>query len=96
MVSLFALIPGPIIFGRIIDSTCLVWSYKCGERGNCQLYDPLMFRYLLHMTSAGFIFVGAFFDFLVWFYGKDLALYGEDEKKVNDTDDSPEVQPLNK
>lgn len=48
------------------------------------------------MTSAGFIFVGAFFDFLVWFYGKDLALYGEDEKKVNDTDDSPEVQPLNK
>lgn len=95
MVSAFALIPGPIIFGRIIDSTCLAWSYKCGQRGNCQLFDPLMFRYLLHVTSAGFILLGVFFDLLVWYYGRDLELYGEDdEKKV--ADDSPEIQPLNK
>eukprot|EP00057_Strongylocentrotus_purpuratus_P028748 XP_011683222.1 PREDICTED: solute carrier organic anion transporter family member 4A1-like [Strongylocentrotus purpuratus] len=32
-------IPGPIIFGAIIDSTCLQWQETCGERGACWLYD---------------------------------------------------------
>lgn len=110
MVSLFALIPGPIIFGRTIDSTCLVWSYKCGERGNCQLYDPLKFRYYLHTNSAVFFFLGAFFDVLVWYYGRSLELYGDDEEpKANALekeialetnasekgDETPESQPLN-
>lgn len=97
LVSLLALIPGPIIFGRIIDSTCLVWGYKCGERGNCQLYDPLLFRYLVHVTSAGFIFLGVSFDVLVWYYGRDLELYEEEkEKKITDADSAQEIQPLNK
>lgn len=79
--SLFALIPGPIIYGRIIDNTCLLWNYKCGRRGNCQLYDPIMFRYYLHSTSAIFIFFAASFDLLVWFHSKNLKLYGDDEPK---------------
>ncbi|XP_033248926.1 uncharacterized protein LOC117188745, partial [Drosophila miranda] len=29
MISMFTLIPGPIIFGRLIDSTCLVWTKTC-------------------------------------------------------------------
>nr|XP_012150981.1 PREDICTED: solute carrier organic anion transporter family member 2B1 [Megachile rotundata] len=28
-ISLFALIPGPIIYGVIIDSTCLIWEESC-------------------------------------------------------------------
>lgn len=32
LISLFALIPGPILFGRIIDSTCLVWTEQCSGR----------------------------------------------------------------
>lgn len=101
MVSLFALIPGPIIFGRTIDSTCLVWSYKCGRRGNCQLYDPIKFRYYLHSNSAIFLFCGAFFDLLVWYYGRSLELYGHDEEEPKPTamekemDETPESQPLN-
>lgn len=51
MLSLFALIPGPIIFGWIIDSTCLVWNYKCGKLGNCQMYDRARFR--ISMNSVG-------------------------------------------
>lgn len=98
MISLFALIPGPIIFGRTIDSTCLVWSYKCGERGNCQLYDPIKFRYYFHSNSAIFFLLGAFFDLLVWYYGRDLELYGQDESKPTalekEMDESPESQPL--
>ncbi|KAH3710145.1 hypothetical protein DPMN_069613 [Dreissena polymorpha] len=36
--------PGPIIFGAIIDDTCLLWKYTCGERQSCRLYDLAYFR----------------------------------------------------
>ncbi|XP_078492244.1 solute carrier organic anion transporter family member 4A1 [Ciona intestinalis] len=31
-------IPGPILFGRVLDLACVVWSSECGEQGFCQLY----------------------------------------------------------
>lgn len=52
MISLFALIPGPIIFGRIIDSTCLVWTQTCNGTGNCQLHDQTKFRYSVNFLSV--------------------------------------------
>lgn len=51
LISLLALIPGPILYGWIIDSTCLVWNYKCGKLGNCQIYDKRAFR--LNINGAG-------------------------------------------
>ncbi|XP_055613870.1 solute carrier organic anion transporter family member 74D-like, partial [Uranotaenia lowii] len=77
MISLFALIPGPIIYGRIIDSTCLVWTEECGKRGNCQLYDQRLFRYYINLTAFCLTSIGVFFDVLVWWYGKTLELYSE-------------------
>lgn len=83
LVSLFALIPGPILFGRIIDSTCLVWTEQCsGRRGNCQLYDQRRFRYLINLTAFALTGVGVFFDILVWKFGKNLDLYGEREEQM--------------
>ncbi|XP_060066125.1 solute carrier organic anion transporter family member 4A1-like [Ylistrum balloti] len=32
-------IPGPILFGWLIDLSCLVWNSKCGEDGSCFFYD---------------------------------------------------------
>lgn len=83
MISLFALIPGPILYGYIIDNACLLWNTKCGQRGNCQLYDARQFRYYLNLTAMALTGVGVFFDGLVWWYGKDVDLYGEqDEDKA--------------
>lgn len=75
--SLFAFTPGPIIYGYIIDSTCLLWNYECGNRGNCQLYDPDKFRYYVNLTAISLTSVGVFFDLLVWHYAKNLNLYRE-------------------
>lgn len=80
LVSLFAFTPGPIIYGYIIDSTCLVWNYKCGNRGNCQLYDPDEFRYHLNTIGILLTFVGVLFDLLVWHYAKNINLYSEPEE----------------
>ncbi|XP_023159663.2 solute carrier organic anion transporter family member 74D [Drosophila hydei] len=81
MISLFALIPGPIIFGRIIDSTCLIWTKTCHGNGNCQLYDQTKFRYSINFLSCFFTSIGVVFDWLVWYYGRDLDLYGDKETK---------------
>jgi hypothetical protein len=32
-------VPGPILFGVVIDSTCLVWQDSCGEHTSCWIYD---------------------------------------------------------
>ena len=35
----FGSIPGPIVFGAIIDSACLFWQFDCDHRGNCWVYN---------------------------------------------------------
>lgn len=55
-ISLFAMIPGPILYGYIIDQTCLIWNYKCGKRGNCQLYDQTQFRYNINLSAMSKFF----------------------------------------
>ena len=35
----FGSIPGPIVFGVIIDSACLFWQFECDRRGNCWVYN---------------------------------------------------------
>ncbi|KAF8356738.1 hypothetical protein PRIPAC_91733 [Pristionchus pacificus] len=37
---LFGFIPGGILFGWIIDKSCLHWGEKCGIATNCLVYDP--------------------------------------------------------
>ncbi|XP_011147025.1 solute carrier organic anion transporter family member 4C1 isoform X1 [Harpegnathos saltator] len=78
-ISLFALIPGPIIYGAIIDSTCLIWEESCGTRGNCWFHHQENFRYLVNISAAGFTVVGVLFDAAVWYLGKNLDLYGAAE-----------------
>ncbi|PNF14783.1 hypothetical protein B7P43_G07610 [Cryptotermes secundus] len=77
LVSLLAFIPGPIIFGSIIDAACLVWDETCGEKGNCWLYHKDNFRLYLNLTAAGFTVVGMLLDALVWWLGRGLNLYEE-------------------
>lgn len=43
--KLFGLMPGPIIFGALIDSTCLFFQSTCGVTGNCYVYDIVRFRF---------------------------------------------------
>uniref|UniRef100_A0A1Q3G4S9 Putative organic anion transporter n=1 Tax=Culex tarsalis TaxID=7177 RepID=A0A1Q3G4S9_CULTA len=43
---LFGYIPAPIVFGNLIDSTCMLWKSTCGEKGGrCLIYDIEKFRY---------------------------------------------------
>ncbi|CAG0919874.1 unnamed protein product [Notodromas monacha] len=84
-ISLFASIPSPIVFGAIIDDTCLVWkTSKCGSKANCALYDSNAFRWKLHCFTAFFIVCATVCEFYVVSKSKNLDLYGDDDEKDAD------------
>lgn len=46
IMRLLAYIPSPLIFGKVIDLTCLVWRRNnCEQSGSCLFYDREKFRY---------------------------------------------------
>ncbi|XP_071955520.1 solute carrier organic anion transporter family member 4A1-like [Antedon mediterranea] len=46
----FGSVPGPVIFGAVIDKTCILWENACGSEGACWLYSNKMFaRYSLYI-----------------------------------------------
>ncbi|GAB1602741.1 solute carrier organic anion transporter family member 2A1-like [Argonauta hians] len=45
---------GPVFFGAIIDTTCLIWSStEKGGSGSCVLYDTDKMRNVIFLTEAG-------------------------------------------
>ncbi|XP_071542524.1 solute carrier organic anion transporter family member 3A1 [Panulirus ornatus] len=75
---LIAYIPAPIMFGSVIDSTCLLWKSSCGEKGGrCLIYDieEFRFRYVGICTAIKIISAAIFvFDWLLirWKYKLDM------------------------
>ena len=55
LMSIFAFIPAPIMFGAVVDQSCLVWEEKpCGGgQGNCLFYDADKLRVYLHTAVIG-------------------------------------------
>lgn len=78
--SLFVAIPYPILYGKIFDSSCLVWSQECDKRGNCWLYDTEKLRNLYHNVSIGLVMLGSVFDLIMIFLsGRLNNLYDDDD-----------------
>ncbi|XP_064097266.1 solute carrier organic anion transporter family member 74D-like isoform X1 [Macrobrachium nipponense] len=83
-----ALIVNPLIYGSLIDSSCLVWEETCQNgRGSCWLYNTDDFRYKLHGVSAFFIALCSVFCFIVARKIGDLQLL--DENPPCSTQSSP-------
>ncbi|XP_034101185.1 solute carrier organic anion transporter family member 5A1 isoform X1 [Drosophila albomicans] len=64
---LFGYIPAPILFGNLIDSTCLLWKSSCGEKGGrCLIYDIEKFRYKYVGLCATVKLVALFIFIVDW------------------------------
>ena len=81
---LSAFIPYPLLFGYVMDKACLVWEEKCGQTGNCWIYDHEKFRHYLHGWSVFFIAIGSLFDFITIFYSDRVRNFYEDDEKNGD------------
>ncbi|XP_077990557.1 solute carrier organic anion transporter family member 4C1-like [Glandiceps talaboti] len=83
---LFGAIPGPIIFGAIIDSSCEIWQETCNETGSCWIYNNREFG--LKWVSMGVVF----YSLTIFGYVMALVTYkappegeGEGEGEGNKT-----------
>ncbi|XP_043234790.1 solute carrier organic anion transporter family member 74D-like isoform X2 [Amphibalanus amphitrite] len=80
LMSVFAFIPAPILFGAVVDQTCLVWEEKaCGGKGNCLYYDTDKLRVYLHTAVIIPFAISFLLDMVVIYLSRNLKLYGDDE-----------------
>ena len=73
--SLFGFLPNPIIFGSVIDSSCLLWEESNGERGSCWIYANDQFRYKFHGLTSAFLVVAGVFETITHYLIRDLKLF---------------------
>ncbi len=78
--SLFAMLPAPMVYGAIIDNTCILWQEECGETTNCIIYSLDRLRLALMITTAAIMFGGVLLDIGVWYYAKDLVIFYDEGK----------------
>ncbi|WAR17281.1 SO4C1-like protein [Mya arenaria] len=38
-IRLLGTVPGPVIFGAVTDTACLIWQDECGKPSSCWIYD---------------------------------------------------------
>ncbi|CAJ0577134.1 unnamed protein product, partial [Mesorhabditis spiculigera] len=79
VVSLFATLPSPVMWGKLIDMSCIAWSTKCGETGACSLYDNEQLRLRLHFIYGGLRLISLFSDIWVFYWAKGLKLLDEED-----------------
>ncbi|XP_033727222.1 solute carrier organic anion transporter family member 4A1-like [Pecten maximus] len=76
-------IPGPILFGKLIDMSCVLWQRDCGQDGSCFFYDNKnMSNNLLSVGLVGKFFSTLFFLLaLVLYRGSPLEGSADSEDK---------------
>ncbi|NWX63641.1 SO2B1 protein, partial [Promerops cafer] len=45
LLRVLAWMPGPVLYGSAIDTTCLLWERRCARRAACRYYDNSLFRH---------------------------------------------------
>ncbi|XP_015183410.1 PREDICTED: solute carrier organic anion transporter family member 4A1 isoform X2 [Polistes dominula] len=65
-VRILGTIPAPMVFGTLIDETCILWQENCDGRGACLVYDNYyMSSYMLALAFIGKA-ASLLFFFLAW------------------------------
>ena len=61
--------PGPLLFGFVIDNACVVWQERCSEQGSCWIYDnrKLSINFLV-LTLAVKVVSTFFFSLATFLY----------------------------
>merc|ERR1719357_1142858 len=81
---LFGYIPSPILFGNVIDSTCLLWKSTCKgeEGGRCLMYDIEAFRYKYVGVCCGIKVLSVIIFCLDWYLIKRRENEEKKQKSV--------------
>ncbi|KAF8796526.1 Solute carrier organic anion transporter like protein [Argiope bruennichi] len=94
LICIFGFVPYLIIFGSLVDSTCLVWEKSCGETGNCWFYDTDKFNSLLHALSAIFSGLAAISLVATYFLSSRIGDLYEEVDDTNESTNQKEIEAV--
>ncbi|XP_050077002.1 solute carrier organic anion transporter family member 4C1 [Anopheles maculipalpis] len=77
LVGLVVYLPGTAIYQVVATHTCQFWSSN--ER-QCFLHETPTFGNILNMITAALIIIGLIFEMVVFYFVKDMSLYGENDE----------------
>ncbi|KAL4217712.1 Solute carrier organic anion transporter [Mactra antiquata] len=80
-------IPGPILFGNLIDMTCKLWQTRCEEKGSCFFYDNRQ----MSLNMMGIILSAKSLSTVFFFVA--LFLYKKPAGSNRQSDDTKEETP---
>ncbi|CAB3398325.1 unnamed protein product [Caenorhabditis bovis] len=81
LVSLLATLPSPIIWGKIIDMSCVLWQKTCDSHSSCSIYDTDELRIRLHVIYGCLRIFSLLSDVWVFIWAKGLKLIEESEEE---------------
>ncbi|XP_071963364.1 solute carrier organic anion transporter family member 4A1-like [Antedon mediterranea] len=77
-------IPGPFLFGSMLDISCILWNRNCdGSRGRCHRYDRSLLSILIVGSSVVCSFISLFFYGFAYFSHKRRTTKASSEVKVS-------------
>ncbi|XP_076109093.1 solute carrier organic anion transporter family member 2A1-like [Mytilus galloprovincialis] len=82
--SLLAFIPAPIVFGKIIDTSCILWNSDSSRKGSCSLYNIADLR--IGMFGTVLIYKAAALIFMLLALWKVWAIQDWEELRKKKTD----------
>lgn len=93
-VRIFGTIPAPLLFGAIIDETCILWEESCDDSGACLVYDnKYMSKYMWILALIGKICSVVFFFGAWYFYIPPKGLDDKASEEGNDAESQHQQQP---
>ncbi|XP_040386730.1 solute carrier organic anion transporter family member 2B1 [Cygnus olor] len=91
LLRILAWMPGPVLYGSAIDTTCILWEKKCDRNAACRYYDNNLFRHR-YLGLQFFFEVGAFLCFVTVYM--ILRRQEMEARNVPETKTDPEKKKL--
>ncbi|XP_051464659.1 solute carrier organic anion transporter family member 2B1 isoform X3 [Apus apus] len=91
LLRVLAWMPGPVLYGSAIDTTCILWEKKCDRKAACRYYDNNLFRQR-YLGLQFFFEVGAFLCFVAVYV--ILRRQEREARSTAETKGDPEKEKL--
>uniref|UniRef100_A0A672RNJ2 Solute carrier organic anion transporter family member n=1 Tax=Sinocyclocheilus grahami TaxID=75366 RepID=A0A672RNJ2_SINGR len=89
-----AFLPSPVLYGRAIDTACILWGKKCSKITSCRYYDLDLFRHRFLGLQIFFIFGGFVCFFLSFMVLRRTNSTQEQNEKMNNQTKSENSQEM--
>lgn len=85
-----AYVPTPVLFGYLVDSSCVTWEESCGQRGSCWIYNGRDFSKKFHFAVATTLAVAGVSQLVIFTKARLINIRDEDSEAPPQSDSKEE------